>query len=148
MLTRLREHWGDEIENDGIADRNLIGARVFNEPEELAWLEQQIHPLVQDEIAGWFSSIPADTPVAVVEVPLLFEGEMASRFDHTVAIVADESTRSERARARGHVGVEGREGRQLSQEEKAARADHVVSNDGSPEELEERLRELLHELGA
>lgn len=146
MLTALREHWGDEMVNDGIADRNAIGARVFNDPEELAWLERQIHPLVQTETAAWFGGLPPETEVAVVEVPLLFEGGMSDRFDVTVAIVADESTRSERARSRGHEGVEGRETRQLSQADKAAQADHVVSNDGTPEELQESLAALLSQL--
>ena len=148
MLTNLKEHWGEEMVKDGIADRNRIGARVFNDPEELTWLEQQIHPLVQTEIAGWFGGLPEETKVAVVEVPLLFEGAMADRFDTTVAIVADEATRSERARSRGHEGVEGRETRQLSQADKATRADHVISNDGTPEELQENLSRLLDELVA
>lgn len=148
MLSRLRERWGDEIETDGIADRNAIGARVFNDPDELSWLEQQVHPLVQDEISKWFEAMDPGTEFGVVEVPLLFEGEMAGRFDVTVAIVAEEATRHERARSRGHVGIEGREARQLSQDDKASRADHVVSNDGSPEELQDRLSDLLRGLSA
>lgn len=146
MLGHLRERWGDDIETDGIVDRNAIGSRVFNDPDELTWLESQIHPLVQTEIAGWFASVAPETRFAVVEVPLLFEGEMSGRFDHTLAIVATESTRKERARSRGHVGIEGREARQLSQDEKAARADFVVENDGTPEELRERLAALLEGL--
>jgi dephospho-CoA kinase len=143
MISALRERWGESIESGGVVDRNAVGERVFNDPDELAWLERQVHPLVQDEISGWFATLPDDRPVAVVEVPLLFEGEMAERFDLTVAIVADEDVRRERARARGHAGPEGREQRQLSQEEKAARADHVVVNDGTTDELEDRLRDLL-----
>jgi dephospho-CoA kinase len=148
MLGHLRERWGDDIETDGIADRDAIGSRVFNDPDELTWLESQVHPLVQTEIAGWFASVPPETEFAVVEVPLLFEGEMSGRFDKTVAIVAEESTRSERARDRGHVGIEGREARQLSQDEKASRADFVIDNDGTPEELQGRLAALLQGLGA
>lgn len=146
MLSRLRERWGEGAVIDGRADRELIGSRVFTEPEELAWLERQIHPLVREELAGWLGAVPVGTRFAVAEVPLLFEGEMSDRFDHTVAIVAGEEIRSERARARGHVGVEGRESRQLSQDEKASRADSVIANDGTPEELEAKLRELLDRL--
>jgi dephospho-CoA kinase len=86
--------------------------------------------------------------VAVVEVPLLFEGEMADRFDVTVAVVADESLRRERAESRGQVGLEGREGRQLSQAEKAARADRVIRNDGTTADLEAGLMQMLVEMGA
>ena len=131
-----------------MVDREAVGQRVFTDPSELAWLEQQVHPLVQKEIAGWFSSLPGDCAVAVVEVPLLFEGEMADRFDTTVAIVAEEGLRQQRAESRGQVGLEGREGRQLPQAEKAAKADHVVENDGTTSDLEQRLGELLSRLGA
>lgn len=144
-ISTLRERWGDGIESGGVVDRAAVGERVFSDPAELAWLERQVHPLVQGEISNWFAGLPDDCPVAVAEVPLLFEGEMADRFDLTVAIVADEAVRHERARDRGHAGIEGREERQLSQSEKASRADHVVANDGTPAELEERLRELLAE---
>lgn len=148
MLSRLSERWGEEAVADGRVDRAVIGARVFTDPEELAWLERQVHPLVRDELTGWLASIEPGTRFAVAEVPLLFEGEMADRFDRTVAVVADESTRQERARSRGHAGVEGREGRQLSQSEKAGRADFVIANDGTPQELEAKLGELLDRLGA
>ena len=132
---------------DGRVDRETVGQKVFSDPEELAWLEAEVHPLVRGEIASWVGRAEAGLDVAVVEVPLLFEGEFHDRFDVTVAIVAEEATRKARAEARGQAGLEGRESRQLSQEEKAARADHVVVNDGTAADLEARLRDLLTELG-
>jgi dephospho-CoA kinase len=147
MISSLRGRWGDHIESGGVVDRAAVGQIVFNDPEELSWLEREVHPLVQQEIADWFTGLPSDCEVAVVEVPLLFEGEMADRFDLTVAIVADEGVRQERARARGHAGIEGREDRQLPQHEKAGRADHVVVNDGTPEDLRNRLAGLLRGAG-
>ncbi len=128
---------------EGRVDRAVIGARVFNDPAELSWLEAQIHPLVGGELLGWLDGLAPATKFAVAEIPLLFEGEMHQRFDHTVAIVAHEDLRQERARSRGHEGVEGREARQLSQSEKAARADTVIENDGTPAELEAKLAALL-----
>lgn len=148
MISALRERWGDGIESGGVVDRAAVGQRVFTDPVELAWLEQKVHPLVQEEIAEWFSALPSDCPVAVVEVPLLFEGEMADRFDVTVAVVTDESLRRERAESRGQVGLEGREDRQLPQSEKARRADRVIRNDGTTADLEAALGRMLAELGA
>ena len=75
----------------------------------------------------------------MVEVPLLFESGMEEVFDATVAVVAPDDVRRSRAAARGHGGLEGREGRQLDQDEKAARADHVVRNDGTLADLEQQL---------
>ena len=82
----------------------------------------------------------------MIEVPLLFEGGREAVFDTTVSIVAAEGVRSERAAARGHALVDAREARQLTQEEKAERADHVIVNDGSVEDLEAALSALLAKL--
>ena len=147
LLTILRDRWGAQVVTGGRADREAIGAKVFSDPDELAWLEAQVHPLVWDEVSAWFTEASSPIEVAVVEVPLLFEGELAGRFDTTIAVTADEEVRRARAGERGHAGLEGRERRQLPQHEKAARADHVVVNDGSVEDLEESLRQLLADLG-
>ncbi len=143
LLPRLVERWGEEVAPGGTVDRERVGSIVFADRDELAWLEAQIHPLVGERIGGWLRALPEDAEVAVVEVPLLFESEMEGVFDTTVAVVAAEDVRRDRAEARGHALVEGREARQLDQGEKAARADHVVENDGSIEQLERRLSALL-----
>ena len=130
----------------GRIDRTKIGEIVFADPEQLKWLEAQIHPLVGERIAAWLGSLPADVAIAVVEVPLLFEGEMAPVFDTTLAVVTADELRRERAEARGHALVGEREARQLPQDEKAARAEHVIENDGTLEDLEQRLSALIEKL--
>lgn len=147
LVGRLTERWGPEVAPEGKVDRNRIGEIVFADPEQLTWLEQQIHPLVGERIGGWLVALPTETEIAVIEVPLLFEGEMASAFDKTVAVVTADEVRRERAAARGHALVDEREARQLSQEEKAERADHIVANDGSVEDLERALSALIEKLG-
>ncbi len=146
LVGRLSERWGPEVAPDGKVDRTRIGEIVFADPEQLTWLEQQIHPLVGERIGGWLTALPAEAEIAVIEVPLLFEGEMASAFDTTVAVVTADEVRRERAAARGHALVDEREARQLTQEEKAERADHVVANDGSVEDLEQALSALIAKL--
>ncbi len=146
LIGRLTERWGEDVAPEGRVDRNKVGGIVFADPDELAWLESQIHPLVGERIGTWLGSLPGDTDVAVVEVPLLFEGEMAPVFDTTVAVVTADEVRRARAEARGHTLVGEREARQLSQEEKAERAAHVIENDGTPEELERRLSALVAKL--
>ncbi|MGE5407942.1 MAG: dephospho-CoA kinase [Syntrophothermus sp.] len=143
---RLVERWGPEVAPAGVVDRAAVGSIVFADPAELAWLEEQVHPLVAARTAAWLSSLPADTEFAVVEVPLLFEAGRDEVFDATVAIVSGDEVRGARAEARGHALVDEREARQLTQEQKAARADHVVANDGTIEDLERALAALLDEL--
>ena len=146
LLSRLAERWGEEVAPGGRVDRGRIGEIVFADPGELKWLEAQIHPLVGERIGGWLASLPEGARVAVVEVPLLFESGMEGVFDTTVAVVASEAVRRERAAGRGTALVDEREARQLAQDEKAARAAHVVENDGSVEDLERELSALVAKL--
>lgn len=146
LLGRLRERWGPEVTTAEGVDRTRIGEIVFADPSELSWLEAQIHPLVGERVGAWMAALPEGIDVAVVEVPLLFESEMEAVFDTTVAVVTSDEVRRARAEARGHALVGEREARQLAQEEKAARAEHVVENDGSVEDLERALSALLGKL--
>jgi dephospho-CoA kinase len=145
----LQERWGDRVLTDGQVDRAAVATIVFERPEELSWLEGTLFPRVGERMAAWRAELERDAEpdaVAVVEVPLLFEAGIEGAFDATVAVVSDEEVRAERAAARGHEGVEGRTGRQLPQDEKARRADHVIRNDGTIEELEAAVAGVLAEL--
>lgn len=146
LQSRLIERWGVEIAPNGKVDRSRVGEIVFANPEELSWLEAQIHPLVGERIGKWLASLNEGTRVAVVEVPLLFESEMSDVFQTTVAIVTSDEVRQARAKARGHMLVDEREARQLPQEEKAARAEHVIENEGDLADLERALSSLLGKL--
>jgi dephospho-CoA kinase len=147
LRTALVQRWGPEVAPPGApTDRGEIGQIVFADPAELTWLESRIHPAVGAETAAWIAALPLETEVAVIEVPLLFEGGREAVFDTTVSIVAAEDVRRERAAARGHALVDAREARQLTQEEKADRADHVIVNDGTVADLEAALSALLARL--
>jgi dephospho-CoA kinase len=147
LRSELVQRWGPEVAPPGApTDRGRIGQVVFADPEELSWLESRIHPAVGAATAAWIAALPVDTAVAVIEVPLLFEGGRAGAFDTTVSIVAAEDVRRERAAGRGHALVDAREARQLTQEEKAERADHVIVNDGTVADLEAALSALLAKL--
>jgi dephospho-CoA kinase len=148
LLSRLIERWGPEVAPEGRVDRERIGSIVFADPEELRWLEGQTHPLVGERIGTWLASLSEGADIAVVEVPLLFESGMEEVFDTTVAVIASNDLRRQRAHARGHALVDEREARQLAQAEKASRAAHVVQNDGSVEDLERELSALVEKLRA
>ena len=127
-------------------DRNKVGEIVFRDPEELAWLESVTHPRVGAQVMEWRQSLGPEVEIAVIEVPLLFETAMEDAFDATLAVVAGDETRDARLRERGQPGLEGREERQLDQGEKVRRADHVIRNDASLQELDREVEELIAEL--
>jgi dephospho-CoA kinase len=142
----LVDRWGEEVAPNGVVDRDRVSEIVFNDRDELAWLEGVTHPRVGAHVLEWRKNLGPDVAVAVVEVPLLFEAAMEDAFDATVAVIAEDELRDTRLRERGQGGLAGREERQLDQEEKARRADHVIRNDASLEELESEVRKLIEEL--
>ena len=145
--------WGEQVAPDGHVDRRAVASRAFGsgDPAEREFLEGLLWPRVGARIAEWRaveSQREPPAPALVVEVPLLFESGMDAGFDATIAVVADETVRRERAAARGHEAVDERTARQFTQDQKAARATFAVANSGSLEELESRLSGVLDKLSA
>ncbi|HEY7078035.1 MAG TPA: dephospho-CoA kinase [Solirubrobacteraceae bacterium] len=142
--------WGEDVAPGGRVDRARVAKRAFAEEADREWLEGMLWPKVGERIAEWRAIEAQREPpprALVVETPLLFEAGLESAYDATIAIVADESVRAERAGARGHEALDERAARQLTQEEKAARATFAVANSGTLDELERELSSVLEKLG-
>ncbi len=143
------ERWGADVAPGGVVDRQVVARHAFAAPEERQWLEQLLWPRVGQRVIDFRAEADAADPpprAAIVETPLLFEAGMDAAYDATIAVIAPESLRQERAAARGHAAVDERAARQLSQEDKAERATYAVVNDGSVEELERKLAGVLDDL--
>jgi dephospho-CoA kinase len=146
----LVDRFGEEIAPGGVVDRAAVATRAFASEDGRAWLEGLLWPLVGERVAGWVQQVRRSTPpprAAVIEVPLLFESGLTDGYDATVAVVASEPLRRQRAAERGHALADERSSRQLPQEEKARRATFVVRNDGTEEDLERELSAVLDKLG-
>jgi dephospho-CoA kinase len=140
------ERYGPSVASNGAIDRAAVAKAAFATPADRQWLEGLLWPRVGARMAAWRDDLEHRTPpprAAVVEVPLLFESGMEAAFDATIAVVADEQLRAERASGRGHQKLDERLARQLSQQEKAQRATYVVTNDGGLDELESKLSAVL-----
>ncbi len=140
------ERFGEAVAPGGLVDRSALAERAFATADDRAWLEELLWPRVGEKMVAWREALErrVEAPrAAVVEVPLLFESGMESAFDATIAVVAEEQLRSERAGARGHRSLDERAARQLSQQEKAQRATYVVVNDGTVEDLQSKLSIVL-----
>ncbi len=142
--------FGPDVAPDGVVDRAAVARRAFATDEDHSWLESLIWPLVGARVAGWLEQVRAQEPApraAVVEVPLLFEAGLEGLYDATIAVIAEEPVRRQRAATRGHALADERAARQLSQQEKAERASYVVRNDGSEQDLRRALSAVLDKLG-
>jgi dephospho-CoA kinase len=143
------ERFGEQVAPDGTVDRGAVAQAAFASAEERAWLEGLLWPRVGARMVQWREALERRSPpprAAVVEVPLLFESGMEAAFDATIAVIADEDLREERAGERGHQALAERGARQLTQHEKAQRATYVAVNDGSVEELAAKLSGILEML--
>jgi len=145
------ERFGADVAPGGRVERSALAERAFATPADRAWLEQLIWPRVGARVARWLEQVraaPSPPRAAVVEVPLLFEAGLDGLYDATIAVLADEQLRRERAQGRGHALLDERSARQLTQQEKARRADFAVHNDGSVGDLERQLSGVLEKLEA
>ena len=137
----LVERFGPEVIGSDGADRARIAQIVFNDAGQLEWLEQLLHPRVAGENLAWRAeqeSRPDPPALTVTEIPLLYETGSDRRFDAVVVITAPETLRRER-RPR----TDDREQRLLPEEEKVALADYTYVNDGTLEELDAFVADVI-----
>lgn len=144
MRRELVERFGPEVIGSDGADRAKIAEIVFADPDHLDWLEELLHPRVVQANLAWRAEQEsrADPPaLTVTEVPLLYETGADRRFDAVVVITAPEAVRRERRPL-----VDDREQRLLPDEEKVALADYAYVNDGTLDDLDAFVADVVGKL--
>ena len=132
---------------DGEIDRARVGKLVFADREALAWLERLLHPRVVAAYLTWREELgtrPDPPAVCATEVPLLYEVGGETRFDAVVTVTAPADVRA----ARLGRDVSDREQRLLPEAEKVARADFTYVNDGSLDDLDRFVSDVIAKLTA
>jgi len=145
------ERWGQSVTApDGPIDRRELRQRVFSDSEQLEALNAIVHPEVQrlrDQLVD--DARRRGDRIVVCDIPLLFERRLADQFDRIVLVDAPRPVRMERlVRDRGLETTEAMKmiASQMPAELKRARADYLIDNTGTPEELETRARDVWHAL--
>lgn len=150
-LAAVVAEFGQEVlAADGSLDRARLGGIVFADDERRRALNAIVHPLVRERSAALQAAADPDA-IVVNDVPLLTENGLAGRYDVVVVVDAAPANRLDRlVRLRGMAEEEARArmAAQATREERLAVADIVVDNDGTPEELARRVREVWRELVA
>jgi dephospho-CoA kinase len=126
---KLVERFGPEVIGSEGADRAAVGRIVFNDPEQLDWLEELLHPRVVQDHTAWRQELaegPDPPAVTVTEVPLLYETGGDNRFDIVVVITAPQDVRAKRRPM-----ADDREQRLLPEDEKIRLGDYAYVNDGT-----------------
>lgn len=140
----IRSHFGPQVlQADERLDRAWLRQRVFANPDDRRWLEQQTHPRIRERITLLLQQ--AQSPYAILESPLLFESGQHQLTQRTLLIDADEALQLQRACARdGNNADQIRRimAAQMPRTERRNRADDIVTNNGTEDELYAQLQPL------
>lgn len=147
----VNEFGGDILDDEGMIDRRLLAARVFDNPERLKKLNSLVHPPVtrrEEEIAADIARREPDA-ILVVAAAILVETGSYKRFDRLIVAVCTPEQQLERAMRRSAYTKEevmSRLSRQLPLEEKIKVADYIVDTSGTKEHALEQVRQVYQSL--
>jgi dephospho-CoA kinase len=134
----------------GKVDRQKLSARVVHDPAAMKQLEQIVHPMLGASRQKFFAEAErAGAPVAVVDVPLLFETGGEKRVDAVVVVTTSPENQRARIMARGTMTSEALDAilaRQLPDAEKRKRADFVVDTSDGLDPVRVQIRDILQQV--
>ena len=145
-LTRIAEHFGAElITSSGTLDRALLRSKVFSSEQERKWLEALLHPLIAEEIQSGLAN--SRSPYTVLVSPLLLETTQHSYVDRILVVDVPVELQLRRTMARDNNSesqVRAIIAAQMARDTRRSRADDLISNDGSLEQLQQQV-DALHQ---
>lgn len=149
VVNRLRSVFGEEIiDADGTLNRKDLAEKAFARPENAAKLNEIVQSAIKEELLARIAGLQQEDPqqVIIAEIPLLYEAGWDDLCDKVWTVTADMDTRLRRIMARD--GVKKRVARvrmkyQMDEDEKIAKADIVLHNDGTMDELREKVKKAL-----
>ena len=132
----------------GQIDRRKLAWHVFSNPKDLRKLNVIVHPSVIFEIYKEIEKFRSKKRILVLDVPLLFESKMEKLADFTVVVKASEANMLSRASRRGIPAELARKilEAQWPVMKKARLADFVIDNNGTAEELERRVDQVVERI--
>lgn len=143
-LQEIQKHFGAAIiQANGSLDRAILREKVFKDDQERKWLEQLLHPLINEEIRKELAS--SSSPYTMLVSPLLIETRQ-SRFTQRILVVdVPLETQIERTMARDNNSEEQVRNIikvQTSRQERVASADDIIVNDQDIDKLDQSVSEL------
>ena len=151
---KVVRNFGREIlDEDGTINRSKLADLVF--PSRIGELNAIVHPEVVKRQNSWMGEVEQSDRhgIAVVEAALLIEAGADKDFGKVIVVTCDFEQKVERFARRANVPievaraeVERRSAAQFSDEEKARRADYIVDNSGSAEDMERQVERIWREL--
>lgn len=141
LKAQLIRRFGEEVYKNNELDRPFLARQVFNNPEALKDLNNLVHPAVARDSERWQHE-HSDTAYTLKEAALLYESGSYRQLDKIIVVTAPLDVRVKRVMERDGVTrqeVLDRIKNQIPEEEKVARADYVINNDGEKSLIEQVL---------
>jgi dephospho-CoA kinase len=145
-LAAIVARFGSEVLSGAELDRARLGDIVFRDADARRDLEAIVHPVVRRGVAEFFSALAPDTPLAIADIPLLYETHGERGFDKIIVVACAPETQLTRIMARDGLtrdAAQRRVAAQLPVEEKVRRADYVIRTDGPYEETNAQVAAIL-----
>lgn len=144
-LSAIAAHFGSDIlDEKRVLNRRALRERIFANPDEKAWLNALLHPLIREEMMRQCQQ--ATSPYCLLVVPLLVENRLTGLGQRVLVIDVDEAVQIERTCQRDQVSQQQAEAilaSQANRDERLAVADDVIVNqDRSEAELEHEILTL------
>lgn len=151
LVLKLAEEFGASIVNEnGELVRDVLGKIIFYDQEAKERLNAMIHPLVQAKLEEEIERLKkAGEGLVVLDIPLLFESRFEALVDRTVVVYVSPDVQLQRLMKRDQIDREyalAKMNSQMSLDEKRARADYVLINNGTMGQLREQFDHLFEVL--
>ena len=133
----------------GALDRAALGRVVFGDAKARAALEAIVHPEVYRRVREWFANMPAGTPLAIADIPLVFETGHNHDFDRVIVCACEAPEQLRRVMARDRLSEADARARLAAQwpiEEKVARASYVIWTDRGFAETDGQVKTVYESL--
>jgi dephospho-CoA kinase len=151
-LRAIADRFGSSVlAADGSLDRPALGRVVFADAKARAALEAIIHPEVYRRIREWLANLPGSTPLAIADIPLVFETGHYHDFDQVIVAACESEEQVRRVMARDRLGDAEARARLAAQwpiAEKVKRANRVIWTDRGFDETNRQVGDIYHALAA
>ncbi len=136
LIRQIKEEFGDlSYDDNGNLNRVYIASEVFGNETRLARLNELVHPRVAEDYKRWYEKVKVSVPYVVKEAALLYESGSFKQLDEVIVVFAPEDVRISRVLKRDphrtSEQVKDIIRRQMDDDTKLKRADHVITNDES-----------------
>ena len=149
IIQSIKNEFGSNVIKNGTVDRKLLREFIFDDKAKVQKLNNIMHPAIIEKAKNEIDRLKSSTPLIVVVIPLLFETNLEYLTDSILLVTADYDKQVERIMKRDNstkTNAENIIAAQMPLSEKVKKSNYVIENNGTYEELKEKVLTFLKTL--